>query len=481
MGRIEKEIFMNQNKESFFDNNNNSDVVNRYHEMVLSGKKSFFDVHEFEQLIEYFLQKDDLANAFKITNLAIRQHPDSTILIIRKAQVLIDKGNFQEALNVLNSLEEYDTSNNDLFLLKGIAFNFTGQIEEAKNCFIRALNTNCENRTDTLFSIAVNYENVNDLNTAINYLLEAYKEEKNNLLILLELGYCFNRLDNSVNAIKYYNEYLDINPFSDLVWFNLGVIYSNNYNFIKAIEAYDYTLTLNSEYALAYYNKGNALANSGKYEEAIIEYKEYLAFEDNHTETLCFIGECYERLNKIDLAFEYYHKSLSINPEYPDAIYGIAILYSMSENYPESINLINKAITINPNCSDYWYSLGNIYLKLNITEKAVEAFRLSTEIDPYDYESWLNLSDLFFKKNLLTKAIKTLEDAHIFNPDIALVNYRLAAYNLLKNNITEGVMYFKNGIKINFEEYKELLKYFPGAIEINEINDLINSFKSIKQ
>ena len=110
----------------------------------------------------------------------------------------------------------------------------------------------------------------------------------------------------------------------------------------------------------------------------------------------------------------------------------------MSENYPESINLINKAITINPNCSDYWYSLGNIYLKLNITEKAVEAFRLSTEIDPYDYESWLNLSDLFFKKNLLTKAIKTLEDAHIFNPDIALVNYRLAAYNLLKNNITEA-------------------------------------------
>jgi len=91
LGRIEKEIFMNQNKESFFDNNNNSDVVNRYHEMVLSGKKSFFDVHEFEQLIEYFLQKDDLANAFKITNLAIRQHPDSTILIIRKAKVIFRK------------------------------------------------------------------------------------------------------------------------------------------------------------------------------------------------------------------------------------------------------------------------------------------------------------------------------------------------------------------------------------------------------
>jgi len=56
---------------------------------------------------------------------------------------------------------------------------------------------------------------------------------------------------------------------------------------------------------------------------------------------------------------------------------------------------------------------------------------------------------------MLPRAIKTLEDAYSYNADIALINYRLAAYNLLKHNISEGLMFFKRGMKNNLMNMKK--------------------------
>ncbi len=472
---------MNQEREPLFDDREYAYVMDRYKRMLRSGKDYFFDVHEFEILIEQFLQFGDLENASKAIDIGIRQHPYSGDLVLKKAQVLIDKGDSANALKILDNAEKMETGNFELFLLKGIACNFTGKKKEARDYFNKAIEISGENIVDTLFSIAVNFENLNDYNTALTYLQSAKKEDNYNLTILFELGSCYDRLEDYENSKKLYNEYLDINPFSDTVWFNLGVIYSKKLDFDKAIEAFDFTISINENYALAYYNKGNALVNKSRYDKAIEAYKEYLSLDENHSETLCYVGECYERMGKLGHALEYYYRSLETDPNYSDAIYGIGIIHSIRENYDESIQYILKAIDRNPGSSDYWFSLGNIYSRLNQAEKAIEAFRHSTELDPNDYESWLNLSELYFKKNLLTKAIKTLEDAYIFNADVALINYRLAAYNLLRHNISESLVYVKRGMKSNFKEHEELFKFYPAASNIKEISELIQQFNSIKQ
>ena len=472
---------MNQEREQLYDDREYADVMSRYKRMLRNGKNYFFDVHEFEILIEQFLQFGDLENAGNAIEIGICQHPCSGILLLKKAQVLIDKGENTSALKILDDAEKLEIGNFELFLLKGIAYNFIGMKKEARDYFTKAIEMSGENIVDALFSIAINFENLNDLDTSLTYLLAANKEDNKNLTILFELGACYDRLEDYKNSIKHYNEYLDIDPFSDSVWFNLGVVYSKLLEFDKAIEAFDFTISINEKYALAYYNKGNVFVNKSKYNQAIEAYKEYLAFDDKNTESLCFVGECYERLGKLGHALEYYYRSLETDPIYPDAIYGIGIIYSIRENYNESIKYILKAIGHNPTSSDYWFSLGNVYSRLNQFEKAIEAYHRSTELDPNDYESWLNLSELYFKKNLLTKAIKTLEDSYVFNANVALINYRLAAYNLLKHNISESIEYVKRGMNNNFGEHEELFKFYPAAANIKEISELIQQFNSIKQ
>jgi len=472
---------MNQEREQLYDDSENADVMNRYKKMIRNGKNYFFDVHEFEMLIEQFLQFGDFENAGNAIDIGIHQHPNAGVLLLKKAQLLIDKGENINALKILEIAEKLEIGNFELFLLKGIACNFIGLKKEAKNHFAKALEISGDNIVDTLFSIAVNFENLNEHDTALHYLNAALEKDKKNLTILCELGCCHDRLEDYPNSIKRYNEYLDIDPFSDTAWFNLGVVYSKLLEFDKAIEAFDFTISINEKYVLAYLNKGNVLVNQNKYDLAVDAYKEYLSFDENNAETLCFVGECYERMGKLGHALEYYYRSLETDPNYSEAIYGIGIIHSIRENYQESILFIRKAIDRNPDSSDYWFSLGNIYSLLNQFEKAVEAYTRSIELDQRDYESWLNLSELYFKKNLLSKAIKTLEDAYQSNSDVALINYRLAAYNLLKHNISESLEYIKQGMKNNFEEHEELFKFYPAAVEIKEITELIQQFNSIKQ
>ena len=467
--------------DSLYNNPDFIDVVHRYQEMERTKKSAFFDVDEYEFLIEHYLQNGEPKVANKIVELALNQHPNATSIKLRQAQLLIDFGNYNKALQLLESLENFDSLNSELYLLKGIACNFTGRQVDARKFFELAIQYSEETKADVLYNIAVNYENLNFFDIALKHLLEALLEDAENLTILFETAYCYDKIDDYSNAKAYYNQYLDINPFSDVVWFNLGVIHSKIYEFEKAIEAYDFALALNENNILAYYNKGNALANSGKYTEAICCYNEYLAFEPEHPETLCFIGECYERSGDLKNAIHYYTSTLENEPLFADAIFGIGIVYSIQEDFKESLKFILKAIELDSNNSDYWFSLGNVYGKLNNNDKAIEAYNKSIELDPYDYESWLNLSELYFKKNLLTKAIKTLEDAYSYNSDVALLNYRLAAYNLLRHNIPEGMVYFRKAIKTGFDDHTELFKICPNAKEIKEISDLIKQFNHIKQ
>ncbi len=472
---------MNQENKPFYGNPEFNDVLHRYQEMLQTGKQVFFDVYEFEVLIEHFLQTGDISNASSVIETGTIQHPGSNNLKLRKVQLLIDQGKYSDAIEILNVVENYEKCNYELYLLKGIASNFTGKHTEARVYFAKALEMSDENRIDTLFSIAANYENLNDFNTALGYLEKAHKEDYNNLSVLFELAYCHDRLDDFSNAVKFYNNFLDIDPFSEITWFNLGIVFSKTNDFDKAVEAFDFVITLNEKYPLAYFNKGNALVNSNKYEEAIKAYTEYLPFEENKAETFCFIGECYERLGKSQQALDYYYKSLSADPNYSDAIYGIGIIHSIHENFTVSIEYILKAIAIDPNSSDYWFSLGSIYSKMKFHDKAIEAYRRSTFLDPYDYESWLNLSEIFYTRNLLSKAIKTLEEAYSYNSNVALVNYRLAAFNLLRQNKSEGLMYFQKGIRYNFDDHSDIFKFYPEASEIKEIWELIKQFNHIKQ
>jgi tetratricopeptide (TPR) repeat protein len=78
--------------------NEYSEIIERCEKMLKNRKQYYFDVHEFENLIDHYIDSHNLQKADKVTNIARRQHPSCIEIEFRKAKLLIEQQKYKAAL-----------------------------------------------------------------------------------------------------------------------------------------------------------------------------------------------------------------------------------------------------------------------------------------------------------------------------------------------------------------------------------------------
>ncbi|MFO7923850.1 MAG: tetratricopeptide repeat protein [Bacteroidales bacterium] len=467
---------MSEEKDRYYSDNGFVNLMRRYEEMVSQSARYYFDVDEFEEIIDHYMGQGKSNRAYNATQHAINLHPSSTSIRLKMAVILNDKSQPLESLNILNTIEKIEFNNPEVHFTKGMALNLLGQAKDAVKYFNKAVMLTDEAKEDILFNIAIAFEQQSHFTLALRYLFQAYDLEPGNLSYIYDIAYCYERIDKLDKALDFYNRYLDKDPFSENVWYNMGVIYNRMENYDKAIEAYDFAISLDEEYSSAYFNKANTLANSGNYKSAITVYKELLYLEENNEQVICYIGECYEKIELWDEALKYYRKSLSVNPDYADAWLGRGMVMFAKGEYNKSLCYVEKAIELFPDSSEYWYSLGNIYIKLGRPVDAINSYRKAVKFDPGDFDSWINLAETFLQFKDYDMAVQVLTEASGINPGIALFNYRLAAYSLMNNDGEKADHFLRIALSLDYEAHNDFLKYYPEAARIKSVKDLLKTF-----
>lgn len=69
---------MREENEFIFGEEETLDIVQRYEDMLKHNQSFFFDVIEFENIIDYYLTIDKTSHALEAANIAHRIHPYST-------------------------------------------------------------------------------------------------------------------------------------------------------------------------------------------------------------------------------------------------------------------------------------------------------------------------------------------------------------------------------------------------------------------
>jgi tetratricopeptide (TPR) repeat protein len=468
---------MNEERDHLYNYSDSIDIVRRFEDMVKRNKQYYFDVHEFEEIIDYYLDTSKFNKASEAAYFAAKLHPSSLTIQFKLAQVLVDKKQPEKALDIIQKIEVVESSNSEFLVLKGTALNMLGDNEDAKNTFNQAIDAAFENKDDVLLSIAISYEQKDEYEIAIEYLQEAEKICSDNQSVIYEMAFCYDKLELLVQSEEYYQKYLDLDPFSDSAWFNLGLVYSKMDNNEKAIEAYDFALTINEKYASAYFNKANVLANSCEYLKAIDVYKDYCVLDENNPQVFSYIGECYEKLKDCSNSLFYYNRAIEIDKGFSDAWYGIAMVYYLEDKYEETLCNLKKALEIDGENTEYLFSLGNVYEKLKQNLQAIVAYKELTGIDPQDIEAWISWAEILFNGNNVNDAIDVLLKAYAFNNDSAYLDYRIAAYYFFNSDNTNGIDFLKKGLELDTAFYKEAFKYNPKTLFIDEVKQLIDTYK----
>lgn len=459
-----------RNEEQFFKE------IEAFEKLLKNNEVHFFDAERFEEFFDHYLTKNKISKAEKVINMALSQHPFSSELRLRKAQVLIRKKKYDEALTLLDEIQVVESLNPDIFLLKAEVFSDRGEYEEAVQCYLNALPLLDGEEHDYVYiDIANEYQNNGLFTEAIRYLKKAIRVNAFNDMAYLELLFCCQVCPAEVkeNTASFLEEQIDKNPYNHLAWAYLGILHLDLKNYDKALEAFDFAITAKEDYVEGYLHKAETLLELERFSEAAVVFKEILQLEEPSASVYFSLGECYEHLSEFESAIHYYKLAIREDAEYSDAYMGIGVVLDQMGRSSEALPYLELAFKHDDSNLEAILYYADIKKDLGIYRDALEVydFLRGFELPWKDY--WLNFSETFYLAGKTESAIETIYEGVKNNPDEVELIYRWAAYQLLSGDHVFGSenladAYEKNPALLEgmLELYPELAKH-PAVIGLS--------------
>ncbi len=469
---------MEEEHSGLYDENDILEAVRRFRKMIRKKTVEYFDIFEFEEIADYFMDEGRLKLAKKAISTGLHIHPSATPLLIKKAQILAYEGKTKECLRLINYLEKIERSNSDLYLVKGSALNLIGDTEKAVKAYEKAIVYDTEEADEILYSIGITFGQTGNLRLALHYLERAHRANPKNEMVLYELGYFYERNAQLDKSIEYYNKYLDIDPFNSSVWYNLGITYNQGDRYKDAIRAYDFAIALDENFLQAYFNKANTYSNNEQYEEAIPCYDEYIEHDQENDDAYCYLADCYLHLNQNNQALVNYQKALRLNEENAAAWYGSGLVMRRENQLTESHAFLKKATLYDNESDEYWLSYAKVCRDLDLYKEAITGYQNATHIAPENTEYWIAYSEFLHEKGYTERAINVLKKAEKVSGSSAHINYRLTAYLLENKNDAEAAMRFEKALNSDFSSHSNLFDYYPEAQKMELIKSLIGQYQA---
>jgi tetratricopeptide (TPR) repeat protein len=454
----------------------NNLALSKFESMLKTNSVYFFDSLEFEEIIHYYIDSGKTALAKKAVKLALNQHPNSVILKLLQAELLIFDDRLSEAVVLLNELQAIEPTNEEIYIQQASIFSKKDDHSNAINSLKIAL-AYTDDEADVLAMIGMEYLYLDNFDEARLNFAKCLEVDFEDYSSLYNVIYCFDMESKHDEAIEYLNDYINRDPYSEVAWHQLG-----RQNFIlkkysEAIRAFDYAILIDEYFVGAYLEKAKSLEQINEFEEAIENYKATLDLDDPTAFVYLRIGNCYESLNKVHLAIENYKNAVHEDPLLEKGWLAITKLYLQKNQYSKALFYINKAIEIDEKNCLFWRKNAEINLKLNFFEEAVKAFQHCILLEDFDIAIWAGLSDVLCYLGEYSDALENLKKAKIYFNDFAEIEYRLGCVYLELNDLENGEIHLKNALTIDFEYHHIIKELFPRAFNKEIVKDILRDFK----
>ncbi|MFD1095472.1 tetratricopeptide repeat protein [Salegentibacter chungangensis] len=458
-------------------NDENNFSLTRFESMLKTNDVLFFDSNEFENIIHYYLENGKIALAKKAVKLGLTQHPTSTNLKLFKVEILVFEDKLELADNLLNELQDLESSNEEIYIQKAQIFSKRDNHKMAIQVLEMAIEVSPE-PAEIYSLIGMEYLFLEDFENAKYSFMKCLETDEEDYSALYNVMYCFDFLDQKEEAIEYLNMYLDKNPYCEVAWHQVGKQYFDLKEYERALAAFDFAIISDDRFIGAYMEKGKVLEKLGRYNEAIENYKITLELEDPTSFAYLRIGKCFEKLGLHDLALTHYKKTVHEDPLLDKGWIAITDFYIKKRNFQKALYYINKAIHIDEENVLYWKRYAKINNRLKFYEEAEQGYKKSLDLGNYELETWIKRCDILIGLGEYETAVKNLLQAIEFYPDTAEIEYRLTGLYFSLNDGDKAYHHLRNALEIDPEYYIIIEELFPDIFNRKSVLEIINSFIS---
>lgn len=452
--------------------------VARFEAMLRRNELKFFDVEQIDSIIQYYLLLGNIPMANKAIQIGLSQHPTSSELKFKNAQVLYRKGKLNESLVLLNELELIDKTNPEIYIFRAEILSELQDFDSSIANFEKALTLVDTEDRDLLFvDIASEFQNKGDTENALIYLKRAIIENPHNALAYLEIFFTL-QMDNRVDeAIAFFQEVIDKDPYNHIPWYYTGLAYRELELYEKAIEAFDFVIVIDDANIDAYLQKAECYISLELYHHAIEILLENLPKTEFKERIYYTLGECYENIEDYELAIEYYQQTIKESPDWPDAWLGVGVCLGQIHQITEGIEYIKKAIELAPNNNEFQLVYAEFLQNTNRLKDAEEIYEKLSDSMTDNPNFWLDKSQLFFHYDDYNEAIDILQEGLAYLPESAELMFRLAGMLILNGQENEGKKWLINALSLNKKNLREFIDFYPELAERYDIIEIIQTYQ----
>lgn len=439
-------------------------AIKRYEDMLKTHDSIYFDSAEFEYIIDNYVEKNQLRRSREAVDLAMQQHPESSMLKIKEARQYLLENQPEKAFDILQHVEHDEEETPDYFLVLGSCLAALGQSQEALDNYFNALPYFDEDEKFDLYNaIAYEYQRLHNFKCALEFyekalpLVNDYLNERDT--IYHEIRACYLSEGRKEDAIAFFQRLVDENPHNSKAWTNIGDCYRMMGEYEESIDPYEYALAIDPEDLWTNMHLADIYYDLGRYQEAIDTLEEALR---NGVETSIIhtsLGDCYYRLNNLDSAKQHFQKAVEMNEMNGGGWAGLGYISSDCGDSKQAIKYFERAFELEPWETEHLYSIAADYHKLNRLDLSMDYLRKIQEMNPRDPDSYYYIADLYGEMDQVDEAINTLQYGLQQTDNAPILLYLLAYAYFLKGQRTEGLDTLDCALDADFESYIDFLEY----------------------
>jgi len=262
---------------------------------------------------EFYLLAQKNEEALKYFDNSLNKGAKDPSIWFRVSNLLIEKQDYDLAIQNLQNALKYFPDNYALNYLLGVGYSQKNNFAEAVKYFKKAANVD-DSDYYVFSSLGFCYYQLDKKDTAAYYLEIALKKNHDNVEILGMLALIYNSLKIFDKSDSLYLRALSFDPDNPLL--NNNYAYSLSERGVKleeALERVNKALEIDPENSSYLDTKGWIYYKMNKYEEAKEYIHRSLEKDPNNAIVLDHLGDVYYKLNDIQKAKEYWKKSFSVD------------------------------------------------------------------------------------------------------------------------------------------------------------------------
>ena len=452
------------------------------YENLKAGKShSYIDEEGFEQIIDYFDERDESSKALEAAEYGVNQYPWSAALFLQKANILISLNKYTEALDVLEKAEVLDANDIDLYILKTDAYLALDKQEKAASLLEDAiLKFEGEDRLELLFQLADVYDDYENFEKTFDCLVMILKQDPNNEEALYKICFWTDFTGRSEESIRLHQQIIDQFPYNELAWFNLGAAYQGLKLHEKAIDAYLYAVAIDEKFDIAYRNLGDAYLRIRKYDEAIEALQKVL--ESSRPEAVIYeaIGHCYDKLRNYSQARFHYKKASHLDPKDSRMFYKIACTYMNETAWVQAIKILQQALSIHKTQAEYHIAIGHCFTEIEYFEQAVIHLGIAVKLRPKNLNGWTEFLRTLFIYGMMEEGLKYCEIAFKQTNEKTIFIFYKSMFLFSLGKSKEALLYLENGMAQNPKLFKKFVAFNPAILQLQPVVELAARYKKGK-